>query len=134
MTIADVTVKLVNAANKDQAVITEAVEGAAPKGICIGFSAVDNQRQVEIVQGIKQISREIIDTGVLLEGVEQIGEMPVGESTSKAIIATPVTTPLAGNLYIIIDIDYPFDVGSTGFSSDVTTALAALSDNYLKGV
>jgi len=134
MTIADVTVKLVNAANKDQAVIAEAVEGAAPKGICIGLSAVDNQRQVEIVQGIKQISRAIIDAGVLIEGVDQVGSIPIGGGQSDIVIASPAVSPATGNLFVIIDSAYPFDVGSTGFNSDVTTALAALSDNYLKGV
>jgi len=134
MPIADVTVKLVHGAIKDRAVIVEAVEGAAPKGIAIGISGVDNFRQVEIVQGIKQVYRAIIDTGVLAEAVEQAGEMPIGGGQGSIVIATPVTTPTAGSVFVLVDAEYPFFVDSVGFQNDVTIALAALSDNYLKGV
>jgi hypothetical protein len=134
MPITDVTVKLVSGAIKDQAVISEAVEGAAPKGICIGFSGVDNRRQVEIVQGIKQVSRAIIDTHVIAELTEQMGSIPIGGGRSDIFIASPVTPPILGSLFVIIDENYPFFIDSTGFHSDVTTALAALSDNYLKSV
>jgi len=134
MPITDVTVKLVSGAIKDQAVITEAVEGAAPKGICVGFSGVDNQRQVEIVQGIKQVSRAIIDTGVINELAEQVGAIPIGGGRGDIVIASPAVSPSAGTVYVIIDAEYPFFNDSTGFHSDVTTALAALSDNYLKSV
>ena len=134
MPIADVTVKLVHGSIKDEAVIVEAVEGAAPKGIAIGISGVDNFRQVEIVQCIKQVYRAIIDTGVLADAVEQVGEMPIGGGRGEIIIASPATPPAAGNVFVLVDENYPFFVDSVGFQNDVTIALAALSDNYLKGV
>lgn len=134
MPITDVTIELVSGSTKDQAVITQTVRSAAPKGICIGFSGVDNRRQVEIVQGIKQVSRAIIDTNVIGELTDQLGYIPIGGGRSDIVISSPVVAPITGTVYVIIDTEYPFFNDSTGFHSDVTTALAALSDNYLKSV
>jgi len=60
--------------------------------------------------------------------------MPIGGGRGEIIIASPATAPAAGNVFVLIDSNYPFFVDSVGFQNDVTIALAALSDNYLKGV
>ncbi len=133
MPIADVTVQLVSGSTKDAAIITESVVTSAPKGICLGFSGVNNARGVEIVQGLKLLRDKFIEGGQLADPSSQLGSMLIGSTKDNAIITAPATEPALGTLFIIVDENYAVK-GDEIFHSDVATAIRALTDNYLKGV
>ncbi len=132
MALADASVLLVQGATKDSATI-EATAAAAPAGgIAVGFLQVDNQRQVEIIQGIKQIRDVAIEQNGLELGTGFTVEVPPGGTKAEAILTAPAS--LQGNgIYLEVAADYPA-VGNEIFHSDVATAINALMDFILKGV
>jgi len=135
MALADVAVRLVSGQTKDQAQVVDNQSTTVPDGgIMIGFQQVDNQRQVEIVQALKQLRTFIIETDQLADDLELVGGLSINGVKSNSIVASPITPPLDGAVYIQVDGNYPLLKGNLIFNMDFTNALKALQDNYLKGV
>ncbi len=72
MAIADLTVSLEQDASKESAVITDSVVSPLAAGISIGFTGVDNQRGVEINDGIKRLTQRFIDAAEYSDGLAQL--------------------------------------------------------------
>ena len=134
MTIVTVTATMLSGATKDQVEIVETLDSPSDGGIGVGFGNASNQRQVEIIQNLKQVARRVVESNKLAEKVSFIGEMHLGDGSGRIYITTDGMITMDNVAFIIVDGDYPFEMGSMRFNSDITTLLAALSDNYLKGV
>ncbi len=134
MAVASASILLVLGATKDSAAV-EATAAAAPSGgIAVGFVNVDNERKVEIIQGIKQIRDVAIEAEALASslGAGFTVDMPIGGTKAEATVTSPATISGDG-VYLEVAADYP-DVGNEVFHSDVATAINALMDFVLKGV
>lgn len=132
MAIADLTVSLAQDASKESAVITDSVVAPLAAGISIGFTGVDNQRGVEINDGIKRLTQRFIDAAEYIDGVAQLAELPVGGAVSEVVLTSGGGAPSSGNLYLAIGDGYDYALGTVGIMTDVTVALKALIE-YLKG-
>jgi len=134
MAVASASILLVLGATKDSATV-EATAATAPSGgIAVGFVNVDNERKVEIIQGIKQIRDVAIEAEALASslGAGFTVDMPIGGTKAEATVTSPATISGDG-VYLEVAADYP-DVGNEVFHSDVATAINALMDFVLKGV
>ncbi len=132
MSIADLTIQLTQNGKKQDAVITEAVTGATATGISVGFSQVDNLRQVEILDGIFRLLQYAIDIDALDDTVSNMAELPIGGDVSKCIITSPSVAPATGGVFIEIGESYDYTKGTISLSTDVTVALQVMQER-LKG-
>lgn len=138
MAIADVTVQLVQGKPKSEAVVSDSITAPIGSGIAIGFSACDNKRQVEIIDGIKRLGQFFVDVIIEYQGnsvppnASFYLELELGAGTNRVAGGSPSAAPAAGNIFLSFGDAYDYTKGTISISTDVEVASRALIE-HLKG-